>query len=92
MATLIPADVALILNTVVEGPSQYDGGGETGTGFGDVTVAMVLRALFAYAVGDAANLDTTNGIVTIKSYNRGRNRIVATIVNGVRTRTSVNLA
>ena len=90
MATLIPADVALILNTVVEGPNQYDGGGEAGATV-DITIAMVLRALFAYAVGDASNLDTTNGIVTIKSYKGGRNRIVSNIVNGVRTRSSVDL-
>ncbi len=90
------ADVALILNTVIEGPDQYDGLGEALPIGGDpadynITVAMALRALVAYCANNGVNLDTNNGIATLKSVVGGRNRLVANLVNGNRTITSRNL-
>lgn len=81
-----------ILDTVIEGPNQYDGNGEALPVGGDpddynVTLAQALREILAYASHNATGL--VNAIQTvIKSRAAGRNRIVAQIVNGNRTITS----
>lgn len=90
------ADVALILNTVVEGPNQFDGNGEALPPGGDpaaynITVAQALRAVIAFVANQGVNLDTTSGTATLKSYVGGRNRIVAQLVNGNRSISSRNL-
>ncbi len=86
MATLIAADVALILNTVLMGEHCYDGTGTVGSP--DVTVGQALRLVTAYCAGNGSNLDTVNGQAIIKSLDGLRNAIVANMVTGVRTVTS----
>lgn len=86
-ATLTADDVALILDTVIEGENQYDGNGETGAD--DVTLAEAIRTIYAACGGaDGTNLNTDDGQAVVKSIGGGRNRIVANLVNGNRSVTS----
>lgn len=82
-----------ILDAVIEGPSQYDGAGEALPPGGvlaelDLTVAQALREIFAYVACAATGLDGANTV--FKSTVGGRNRIVATLINGNRQITSRN--
>lgn len=86
MATLVAADVQLILNTVLVGNGAYDGTGNVASV--PVTVGQALRLILAYCAGNGSNLDTTNGQAIIKSLDGLRNAVVANLVNGVRTVTS----
>lgn len=95
--TITTDDVALILNTVIEGPNQFDGGGEALPPGGNpadynITVAQALRAMIAFVANGATNLNTDNGQAILKSYVGGRNRLVAQLANGNRSITSRNLA
>ena len=80
------SDVALILNTVLEGEHQYDGGGTVGSP--DITVGQAIRAIYDYCAAPAENLDTTNGVAVIHSADGLKNRIVAMLANGNRSITS----
>jgi hypothetical protein len=82
-----------ILDAVIEGPSQYDGAGEALPPGGvladlDLTVAQALREIFAYCANSITGLDGAS--VVAKSVVGGRNRFVASMLNGNRTITSRN--
>lgn len=85
-----------ILETVIEGPSQYDGQGEALPPGGtladyDTTLVQAIRLALAYVACDATNLDVPNGgVTTLKSVVKGRNRVVAAMSNGNRAITSRN--
>jgi len=85
-----------ILETVIEGPSQYDGQGEALPPGGvladyDTTLVQSIRLVLAYIACAATNLDVPNGgVTTLKSVVGGRNRVVATMSNGNRAITSRN--
>lgn len=94
-ATLNADDIALIvdgiLNAVIEGPDQWDGGGEALPPGGDpddynITVAQALREIVAYAANSWTGGDGPT--VVMKSRVGGINRLVATLANGNRTVTS----
>lgn len=88
MSTLVAADVALILDTVLEGEHQYDGAGRIGAP--DFTVAQCLRIITAYCAANGTGLDSTNGTAAIMSLDGILVRIAATMANGNRAVTSRN--
>lgn len=75
---------AFIVDLVLEGANQVDGGGEVGAE--DLRLLEALRTIYAYCANDATGLEGPTAIV--KSRHGGRNRIVAALANGNRTVTS----
>ena len=91
----VQTGVIELLDSVIEGPSQYDGGGEALPPGGvltdyDLTVAQWMREVTAYVANNATGLDATAGVAVLKSIVGGRNRVVANMINGNRTITSRN--
>lgn len=93
ISNLIDARLVAFLALVIEGPNQYDAGGEA-TPVGhlaaefNVTIAGALREILAYVAGPAENLDGVQGSPQFRSRVGGRVRIAATLVNGNRQITS----
>ena len=81
---------ATLFASIVEGVNQIDGGGESGGQ--NVTFVQWCREMLAYASGNATGLDSSTPVYKSRGTGApasgGRNRIVASIVNGNRTITS----